>query len=292
MSPAPPDRSATLCGIAAIALWSSLALLTVLTAGVPPFQLLATTFAIAGCGGLLLVALRGDGGLHGLRLPPAALALATAGLAGYHALYFFSLRHAPAVQANLLNYLWPLLVVVLAALVHGPRLRAAQLCGALLGLAAAVLLVTGGGRVAIDPSAFAGYLAAVAAAVTWAAYSVANRRFAGVPSRTVVLACLGTALVGALLHRAFETTVAPSAVQWALLAAMGIGPVGAAFWLWDRGTKRGDLALLGTLSYAAPVLSTLLLVASGRVAAHWTQGVAVALLLAGAWLGGRGAVRR
>jgi drug/metabolite transporter (DMT)-like permease len=65
---------------------------------------------------------------------------------------------------------------------------------------------------------------------------------------------------------------------------MGIGPVGAAFWLWDHGTKRGDIALLGSLSYLAPLLSTLLLVVSGRAQAHWIQGVAILLLLAGAWL--------
>ena len=291
MTAASPDRRATLCGIAAILLWSSLAVLTVLTGALPPFQLLATTFAIAAVAGLALVAWRGDGGLRGLRAPPAALLLATAGLAGYHALYFFALKRAPAAQANLLNYLWPLLVVVLAALVHGPRLRATQLAGALLGLAAAVLLVTGGRGFAVEPAWIPGYLAALGAALVWAGYSVANRRFAGVPSRTIVLACAGTALFGAALHLGFEPTVAPTAAEWAVLLAMGAGPVGAAFWLWDRGTKHGDLALLGTLAYATPLLSTLLLVGSGRVPAHWTQAAAVALLLAGGWLGTRGARR-
>lgn len=288
---AAPDRSATGCGIAAIVLWSSLALLTTLTDGLPPFQLLATTFGIAGAGGLLLVVLRGDGGLRGLAMPWPAFALAVGGLAGYHALYFIALKHAPVAAANLLNYLWPLLVVVLAALAYGPRLRATQLAGCLLGLAAAVLLVTGGAGITIDAAHAGGYAAAVGASVTWAAYSVLNRRFAHVPSRSIVLACCGTAVVGALLHGALETTVAPSPSQWAVLLAMGAGPVGAAFWLWDRGTKRGNLALLGTLSYAAPLLSTGLLVLAGRAPAHWTQAVAIALLLAGAWLGSRAATR-
>jgi len=77
-------------------------------------------------------------------------------------------------------------------------------------------------------------------------------------------------------------------MQWAVLLVMGLGPVGAAFLLWDRGTKHGDIALLGTLSYAAPLLSTLLLLVFGAARPHWTQAVAVVVLLAGAWLGTRG----
>jgi drug/metabolite transporter (DMT)-like permease len=72
--------------------------------------------------------------------------------------------------------------------------------------------------------------------------------------------------------------------QWATIVAMAIGPVGTAFWLWDRGTKHGDIVLLGTLSYAAPLLSTGLLLLAGRAQPHWAQGAALALLLLGAYL--------
>jgi drug/metabolite transporter (DMT)-like permease len=280
-------RKATLAGLLAIVLWSSLALLTVATSGLPPFQVLAIAFAIAAAVGLLRAAWRGRAGWQSLRQPAAALALSTTALFGYHALYFVALKRAPAVEANLLNYLWPLLIVIFAGFLPGVRIRRLQWVGTLLGLAAAVLLVTGGERVSASASHLPGYLAAIGAAVIWAAYSVRNRRHAQVPSAAITVACLGVAVLGALAHGLFERSVAPTALQWGALMLMGIGPTGAAFWLWDAGTKHGDIALLGSLAYLAPLLSTALLVLSGSVQPHPTQGVALALLLAGAWLSTR-----
>ncbi len=279
-----PDRKATLGGFAAILLWSSLALLTTLTGDLPPFLVLAIGFGCGGTIGLLHLLRQGGRGLRSMRAPLPALALSTTGLFGYHALYFFSLKHAPPVEANLLNYLWPLLIVLLSGLLPGVRLRAVNLVGAMLGLVAAALLVTGGRGIHVDPAAIGGYLAAVTAALVWAGYSVLNRRYAHVPSSAIVPACLAVALLGWIAHLAFEPARAISGTQWLAMVAMGIGPVGAAFWLWDGGTKRGDIALLGGLSYLAPLLSTLLLVASGRAQPHWIQAIPIALLLAGAWL--------
>ena len=279
-----PQGAATLAGVAAIVLWASLALLTTITEGLPPFQVLAIGFGIAAALGLLRTTLRGAASWRELRAPAAAMALAITGLFGYHALYFYALKRAPALEANLINYLWPLLIVLLAGLLPGVRLRAGNLAGALLGLAAAALLVTRGRGIEVDAAALPGYLAAFAAAVVWGAYSVLNRRHADVPSAAIITACGAVAVLGAIAHAAFESTVVPSASQWLALLAMGAGPVGAAFWLWDHGTKHGDLALLGSLSYLAPLLSTALLVAAGRAQPHWIQAVALALLMLGAWI--------
>lgn len=282
--PLAAQRAATVSGLLAILLWASLAVLTTYTDGLPPFQVLALSFGFAAVAGLLRTAWRGPAGWRELRQPTAALALATTALFGYHALYFLALKRAPAVEANLLNYLWPLLIVLFAGFLPGVKVRAAQIVGTLLGLAAAILLVTRGKSLEVRPEYVAGYLAALSAAVIWAAYSVLNRRHAAVPSAAITVACAGVAVLGAAAHLMFEDTAAPRVSQWAVLLAMGIGPVGAAFWLWDRGTKHGDIAVLGSLSYLAPLLSTLLLVASGRARPHWIQAVAIALLLLGAWL--------
>ncbi|WP_312766574.1 aromatic amino acid exporter YddG [Pseudoxanthomonas mexicana] len=278
------QRTATLTGLVAILLWASLAVLTTATGNLPPFQVLAVSFGIAALLGLARAALRGAEGWRELRQPGAALALSTLALFGYHALYFIALKRAPAVEANLLNYLWPLLIVVFAGLVGGVTVRAGQWAGTLLGLVAAALLVTRGHGLQVDRAHVPGYLAALGAAVIWAAYSVLNRRFAEVPTAAITVACAGVAVLGAAVHLLFERTVAPDATQWLVLAVMGAGPVGAAFWLWDHGTKRGDIALLGSLSYLAPLLSTLLLVISGRAEPRGIQAVAIAMLLAGAWL--------
>ena len=287
----PSRHAATAAGFAAIVLWASFAALTSATGDIPPFQLLALGFGIAGVAGLAWVLRPGGPGPGALRQPPAAAALAIAALSGYHALYYTALKRAPVVEASLVNYLWPLLIVVFAAALGGARVRPAQWAGTMLGLAAAVLVVTRGGRPQLEPAHLAGYGAALGAAFVWALYSVLNGRFASVPSTAIVVACAVTGMLGAVAHGAFETWVAPSATQWLAIAALGLGPTGIAFFLWDVGTKRGDLAVLGTLSYAAPLLSTALLLAFSRAQPHWTQAVAVALLLAGAWLsvrGGRG----
>ena len=284
MSDAASQRRATLAGLVAILLWASLALLTTATGNLPPFQVLAVGFSIAAVLGLLRAGLRGSAGWRELRQPLSAFALSTLALFGYHALYFIALKRAPAVEANLLNYLWPLLIVVFAGLFGGVSVRRAQWLGTGLGLVAAVLLVTRGRSLQIEPSHVPGYVAALGAALIWSLYSVLNRRHAEVPSAAITLACAGVAVLGAVAHLVGEETVIPTAGQWTVLVLMGIGPVGAAFWLWDHGTKRGDIALLGSLSYLAPLLSTLLLVASGRAQAHWIQAVAIALLMIGAWL--------
>lgn len=286
------QRTATLTGLAAILLWASLAVLTTATGDLPPFQVLAVSFGIAALLGLARAALRGAEGWRELRQPGAALALSTLALFGYHALYFIALKRAPAVEANLLNYLWPLLIVVFAGLVGGVTVRAGQWAGTLLGLVAAALLVTRGHGLQVDRAHIPGYLAALGAAVIWAAYSVLNRRFAEVPTAAITVACAGVSVLGAAAHLLFERTVPPDAIQWRVLVVMGIGPVGAAFWLWDHGTKRGDIALLGSLSYLAPLLSTLLLVAAGRAQAHWIHAIAISLLLTGAWLSVRASAPR
>lgn len=283
-----PRTRATAAGFGAVLLWSSLAVLTTATPGIPPFQLLAMGFGIAGLAGCALLLRPGGPGLAALRQPPAAGLLCIGALFGYHALYFLALKRAPVVEANLLNYLWPLLIVVFAALLGGTRVRAGQWLGTALGLAAAVLVVGRGGVPELEPRHVLGYAAALGAAVTWGLYSVLNRRFGEVPSSAMAGACLTVGVLGGLAHLAFEATVAPTPGQWLAIVALGLGPTGAAFWLWDIGTKRGDIATLGTLSYAAPLLSTGWLLLAGQASPHWSQAVALALLVGGAWLGVRG----
>jgi drug/metabolite transporter (DMT)-like permease len=275
---------ATLIGASAILLWSMLALLTTGAQGIPPFQLLGLTFGIASVTSLLYLALRGPQALAKLWQRPAAWLLGVGGLFGFHFFYFVALGRAPAVEASLIVYLWPLLIVLFSALLPGVRLRWFHIAGALLGLSGATLLLTNGGRVGFDSRFLGAYLAALGAAVTWAVYSVANRRFGDVPSEAVSGFCAGTALLGIACHVATEEWVQPQGLQWLSILALGLGPVGAAFFLWDYGTKHGSLQTLGALSYAGPLLSTLLLVAFGQAQATWALGAACILIIGGALL--------
>ena len=274
---------ATVKGVIAIVLWSSLALLALVTRDLPAFEVLAITFGIGGLANLLMPSSQ-QGLSARWRQPWAAFALTVFSLFGYHALYFVAFRFAPAVEVNLINYLWPLLIVMFAMLPPGASVNRWQIAGSLTGLSGVAFMMTGGSGAELSAKHLTGYGCAFAAALVWSSYSVLNRRFHAVSSSSLGASCMAVALLAALAHLAFESTIMPDVWQCAFLVLMGLGPVGIAFRLWDQGTKHGDLGVLGTLSYAAPVLSTLLLLLSGRAEAHWGQAVAVALLLFGAWL--------
>ncbi len=280
------SATATACGLGAIALWGLLALFTTATAGVPAFQVTAITFLIGGLLGTAVVGARGK--LSLLRQAPAAYALGVGGLFCYHALYFAALKLAPAAEAGLFSYLWPLLIVLFTALLPGESLKLRHVAGALLGFAGIAVLALGKSDIAFSPDRLAGYGLASMAAVVWAAYSVLSRRTAHVPTEAVAAFCLATAALAGLCHLAFETTAWPlGAGQWLALAGLGIGPAGAAFFLWDIGMKRGDIRLLGVASYAAPIISTLALVLSGAAAATAALAAACALIVAGAVIASR-----
>lgn len=283
---------ATLLGFGAILLWAALAALTMLAGPIPPFQTTAMTFAAGTLVGVVWARMRGEPLPKPGDVPPAAWALGIYGLFAFHACYFLALRHASALEASLIVYLWPLLIVLMSALLPakfgGRRLTALPLAGALLGLAGAVLILAGGSPAAVGGRSNAfGYAMALAAALIWSSYSVASRLFAKVPSTALIGSCAATALLSLAVHLAIETTAWPATPSaWSALLALGLGPVGLAFYLWDDGMKHGDIRLLGVASYATPMLSALLLAGLGLGQAHVGLWIAAVLIAAGAGLAG------
>jgi drug/metabolite transporter (DMT)-like permease len=286
---------ATAIGFIAVLLWATLALFTTATGQVPPFQLLGLTFGIAFAVSLprwVWLARRGPAHVRRIfRQPWPVWALGIAGLFGYHALYFTALDHAPPVEASLICFLWPLLIVLMSAMLPGERLHWTHLLGGALGLAGAALLVLqkAGGAVAFDARYLAGYLAALGCAFTWSIYSVMSRRFGQAPTDLVGAFCGATALLGVIAHLLVgEPTIWPAdRLEWAAIVALGLGPVGLAFFVWDYGVKHGDIKALGACSYASPLLSTILLILAGKAATTMTVIVACLLIIGGAVIASR-----
>ena len=267
--------TASFLALGAIALWATLASLGVALAHVPPFLLTGLALLIGSVPSWPLASQ--------WRVPASTLALGVYGLFGFHLLLFVALRHAPPLEANLVNYLWPLLIVVLAPLLlPGVRLRPVHVLAALAGFAGAGLAIAGGSGF----GGFAwGFLPAIGSAFVWASYSLLTRRVAPFPTAAVGLFGLVSGLLSLACHALFEPSVALSGRDWALLAATGLGPLGAAFFLWDAALKRGDPVRIGILSYLTPLLSTLLLVATtSRPLTAWVAAAAV--LIVGAALVG------
>jgi drug/metabolite transporter (DMT)-like permease len=277
------SRTATLIGLTAILMWSLLAALTVATGKIPAFQLAAMTFLIGALVGALSWIGRRDV-LSALRQRPLAWIVGVGGLFGYHALYFLALRFAPPAEAGLLNYLWPLLIVLFSSALPGERLAPHHIIGVLLGLAGTVLLFGNNSSGGFAPGQLPGLVAAFVAAFVWAAYSVMSRKLKSVPTDAVAGFCFATALLAAVVHGLVEVTVWPDTpAQWLAIAALGVGPVGAAFYAWDIGMKRGDIRVLGAASYATPLLSTAFLILAGF--AKPSANIAIsAILIAGGGL--------
>ncbi|MFN3719875.1 MAG: DMT family transporter [Rhizobium rhizophilum] len=282
---------ATLIGFTAILMWSFLALMTAASGTMPPFQLSAITFAIGSLPGIALFVARPER-LRALRQPPKVWLAGVGGLFGYHFLYFTALRNAPAVEAGLIAYLWPLLIVVGSALLPGEKLGWHHIVGALCGLVGTALII-GKNGFAFDPAYSLGYFTALLCAFTWAAYSLVSRKFDKVSTDVVTGFCLATSVLSLICHLALEATVWPdTTAQWAAVVGLGIFPVGLAFYVWDYGVKNGDIQILGASSYAAPLLSTLILVLSGFGELSVRIGLSCLLITGGAMLAARDMILR
>ena len=260
----------------AILLWSSLATLSVYTQRLPPF--LVTAIAL-GIGSLLAIHR-----IREWRVAPSTFITGVVGIFGYHCLLFTAFRTAPALEANLLNYLWPLLIVVLSPIFGMGVLTGRHILAAITGFSGAVLIVSKGQFDFIShfPS---GYLFAIAAAFTWAAYSLQTRKLPAFPNAAVGGFCLASGILAVICHFMFEPAVIPNSNEWIALLFMGIGPLGASFFLWDRAMKIADPKKIGALSYLTPLLSTVLLAISGLgqlTPISWIAGI---LILIGATIG-------
>jgi drug/metabolite transporter (DMT)-like permease len=277
-------RRATAIGFTAVLMWALLALLTIGSAPVPPLLLNAICFAIGGTIGLAWTARRGLSVLRGVSWK--VYVFGTLGLFGYHLLYFTAFRVAPAAETGLIAYLWPLFIVLLSGLLPGERLAPQHVVGALVAFSGAALIVLGRGGT--GQASALGLVLAFGCALTWAGYSVLSRRLGEVPTESVTVFCLATAVLSLVAHLALEETLWPQGgLGWASVLALGLGPVGAAFFTWDLGMKKGDIQILGVASYAAPLLSTLALVVAGITAPSYMILLAAVLIAGGAGLAAR-----
>lgn len=263
-----------------VLLWSLLPVLSSQIEHVPPFLLVGVTLCIAGCVGLLR--------WRDWRVPPITFAVGVGGIFGNLFFYYYSLQNAPVIEANLLNYLYPVFMVFLAPLFFpGCRIQSHHLAGALLGFAGAGLIVSGG-RLELPGAALVGYLAGIVASLLWACYSLATKRLPAFPSGAVGGFCLasGVLALGVFALQARAVGVVPVLLpeDWVIFTAIGIGPSGLAYFAWDLSMKRGDPRVVGALTYLTPLLSTLILAALGRETLALSSLLAMVLIILGAMI--------
>jgi len=271
------QSKAIVLALCAILLWSMLAFLSVQLSRMPPFLLIGLALVIG--------SLCGAHRISQWRVPPKVLLLGVYGLFGYHFCLFMALRLAPPVDANLINYLWPLLIVVLSPLfLAAYTLTARHIVAAILGLAGAALVVTGG-RLSFDSRYMPGYLLAALAAFIWSSYSLMTKRIKSFPNAAIGLFCLCSGLLSLLMHFLLEQKYAFAVRDFALLVLLGLGPMGAAFFLWNAALRDGDPRVIGSIAYLTPMLSTLVLIVSGSGRFTLQSGIAIVLIVGGSVFG-------
>lgn len=273
--------SAFILAFSAIILWGSLATLGTHVTHVPPFLSVGTALCVSGIMSIFLI--------RQWRVPLKTFAVGIGGIFGYHFLYFTAFRYAPPVEASLMNYLWPLLIVLLSPIfLRGYQLRYNHIIGALMGLTGAGLIVTGG-SLSLDVANIRGYLFAGSAAFVWASYSLLTKRLPPFPTAAVGGFCLISGLLSIGLYfaeaRSFDFINSLKFIDWLILILLGIGPMGLAFFAWDASLKRGDPRIIGSLSYLTPLLSTSLLIFLGGRSLTWVSGLAMTLIVLGAIIG-------
>jgi drug/metabolite transporter (DMT)-like permease len=276
---------ADLLALAAIALWGTLAPLGVRLAHIPPFLLTGIGLLVGSVIALPLAHFR----LSQFKVPLPTLVVGIYGLFGFHFLLFMALRNAPAVEANLINYLWPLGMVVMAPLfLKGVALHARHIVAALVGFAGAAIAILGRGGSAHAVEGFhSGYLMALASALVWASYSLLTRRLPAFPTAAVGGFAAVSGVLSLVCHGLLEPAIALTTQDWMLLCVLGLGPLGGAFFLWDAAIKLGDTRRIGLLAFATPILSTVLLLITTGQALQWNVAIAATLVVGAALWGSR-----
>jgi drug/metabolite transporter (DMT)-like permease len=195
----------------------------------------------------------------------------------------------------LVNYLWPLGIVVLGPVFFpANRLRWHHIFAALAGFAGAAIAIVGRSDTGLSwsnggPGAgfHSGYLLAAAGALVWSCYSLMTRRLPRFPTAAVGGFAAASGVLALLCHALLEPAVTLSVRDAVLLAVLGLGPLGGAFYLWDAALKRGEPRRIGLLAFATPILSTVLLLLSTGQGLHWNVGLAAVLVVGGALWGSR-----
>lgn len=272
------EKKGNIFGIFTILIWSSLGLFGTLANDVPAFFMLFVCFFIASVLGLVYCKIKSCK-LSSFKQSPKVYIVGISGLFGYHFFYFFAIKNAPSVEANLINYLWPLLIVLFSAFLPENKLQKHHIAGAFLGFLGAFFLI--GLNSTFESKFTFGYISALTAAVFWSSYSVISKTFKDVSSTIILPFCIVTCILSLLAHLIFENTINLGFKEIFALIGLGIGPVGGAFYLWDIAVKNGDIRLLGTFAYFTPLLSTFLLIFFTDLKANFYIYLACFLIILG-----------
>lgn len=257
-------RKNTLLGLLAVAIWSFAAILAVELTSIPAFELLFFEFLIA----FFIVFTRYSTSKEWktfFNFKKRDLFIASIALVTNQSLYYTAFRYSPAAQVDLINYLWPTLLITFSPLLPNEKLRPSYVIACGLCLFGVYTLLSKEGSEGLSTDLLFGYFLALGAAITWALYSLYSRyRGSSNSANCISWACGPAAIICLIIHLCFEKFVLPAAHELGFILIIGIFQIGLAFYFWERGLKKGCVKFLGLSSYSIPVFSVMLLVLFGK----------------------------
>ncbi len=259
---------ATSIGYCSLLFWAMGAVFTAQLTNIPTFEILSIAFSIS----FILAAflLTYTQSWHKIKQPLILWIVGMLGVYGNDALYVLAFKHAPVAQADLINYLWPITVILLATLLPKEKLTLKHLLSGVLGFLGVYWLITKGqGLQNFSSKYYLGYMFAFADALVWSVYTLVARYYCETPAEMIGMYCGFGMIFSLVTHFSLETTVAPSYTQLGIMLLMGLTTQGLAYFFWDFGVKKGDFKLLTILSYGNPILSVFLLVLFGLTTPSW-----------------------
>jgi drug/metabolite transporter (DMT)-like permease len=271
------ESRGNLSGFATIMMWSASGLLLAMTGAIPAFQLALFALPFPFIVTLIKWRMTGEDWRQHFRHPWYIYALGTLGIGGYMVFWFLGFKFAPAFQANLINYMWPFLILLFSFVFLGQKVLASQLLGtaaAFTGLA--LLFVEGNNFAEFKPSYLLGYGFALLGAIIWALYSVLVRMTKGFGSDVISICCLLSGIPVLICHLMFEEFVVPQGIEW--IGIVGLIITRVSYLLWNFAMKYGKVDIIVGVSYFTPLISSVLLI----VFAHASHvGLSAILVLSG-----------
>lgn len=246
-------------------MWSFAALLAVEVESIPTFEILSVALTVSFLTTSVWLTYSGRWKLIA-KQPQTIWIPGVIGVFFNDLAYFTAFKYAPAAQVDIINYLWPMLIVLMSAVLPKHSLKRNHLIAAGLGFIGASLAIWDTcSEGSFQISHLLGYFFALLSAFSWSFYIVCSMQ----PNHKAPIEMIGMFCgVGAILaigtHTYFETTMWLEMQQVATLLVIGATTCGAAYYFWIHGIQHGDSKRLTILSYWVPLASISILVFQGK----------------------------
>jgi drug/metabolite transporter (DMT)-like permease len=188
----------------------------------------------------------------------------------YHYIYYLALSNAPLAEGAILATTWSFWIVVFSSLLLFKKLKLSIVVTALIGLLGAGLVISAGKELSFDLGYMKGYLLALFCGLIWSSFSV-GLSHVKVKKEPMTAFTLYAAILSAVLFVLSMPHAMPSLAALGSAVYLGCVPLGLSFFLWNRAMTRGNVVVIGFLSYLTPPLAVLLVAVvhhqtvSGRV---------------------------